>query len=145
MSAHLLLATVLIALTSASETQAAARPDEDAISILHRMPARYAPVRDYSAVFLMQERIRGELLPLETIGIKFATPFRLYLRWANGPNRGRQVLYVEGENDNLLLDREPGLLGLATFRLDPRGFLAMRGRRHPDADLHRPEQGRRGR
>ena len=87
-----------------------ARPEgvEEVIAILRAMQTRYAVIQDYTATFLKRERDPhpgGELWPLETIELKFARPFRVYMKWLEGPHAGQEVLYVDGENENKVLVR----------------------------------------
>jgi hypothetical protein len=81
-----------------------------------------------------QERVDGELRERETGFMKFRKPLSVYIKWTKGPNAGTEVLYVKGENDGKLLAKPTGLLGLKTYRLDPRGRLAMADNRHPITD-----------
>ncbi|MCX8036495.1 MAG: DUF1571 domain-containing protein [Candidatus Sumerlaeia bacterium] len=91
----------------------------------------YQRVQDYTATFVKQQRIKGELLPRETAQMKFMKPFSVYFKWTEGPNAGMQVLYVAGQNEGRLLARPGGLLGVKTFRLDPTASLAMKDNLHP--------------
>lgn len=77
-------------------------------------------VRDYEAVLTKRERIQGELRS-ETMRIKFReSPFSVYLRFS-GASAGREVLYVEGRNQNNILAHEgSGLKSLVgTVSLSP--------------------------
>jgi len=89
----------------------------------------------YTAVFHKQERIKGALKPRETIELKFKKPFMVYMRWMEGPGKGREVYYVPGWNDNRMLVREPALGGTVTLNLHPQSALAMRGSRHPITEV----------
>jgi outer membrane lipoprotein-sorting protein len=87
-----------------------ARPErvEDAVAAIRAMATQYAAVQDYTATFLKKERDpqpAGDLWPLETIELKFARPFRVYMKWLAGPSAGQEILYVDSENDNKLLVR----------------------------------------
>ena len=99
------------------------------------MESSYAQVEDYTAVFLKQERIEGELLPEETILLKFQKPLKVYTKWLEDPHRGREVLYVEGKDENKAIAHEGGILGFVTLSLDPEGSMAMKDSRHPITDI----------
>lgn len=88
----------------------------------------------YTAIFHKRERIRGKLTDEETIFLKFKKPFKVYMKWAQEPHKGRESLYIEGYNDNLLKVRECGLAGIVTVNIDPKGALIMKGSRHPVTD-----------
>lgn len=94
---------------------------------------RLAQVENYEAVFHKQERIRGNLTQMETMLYKFKRPYKVYMKWIKEPYNGRESLYVEGCNNNLIKVHECGLLGLR-LDLDPRGSLVMKGSRHPITD-----------
>ncbi|HUL31260.1 MAG TPA: DUF1571 domain-containing protein, partial [Thermodesulfobacteriota bacterium] len=66
----------------------------------------------YTAVFHKQERVNGWLKTKETVSLKFKNPFKVYMKWIEDPGRGREVLYVDGWNDNRILLREPGFMGV---------------------------------
>ncbi|MBI84663.1 MAG: hypothetical protein CMJ81_15835 [Planctomycetaceae bacterium] len=100
-------------------------------------------VRDYSAILVKREEVNGELLDHQFIFVKIRTerrnsygrvvaPFSVYLKFV-GPEdlRGREVLWVNGENDGKLRAHEGGLLGILSVWLDPNGSRAMKGQRYP--------------
>lgn len=86
---------------------------------------------DYTAIFHKQERVKGWLKTKETVYLRFKKPFKVHMKWIDGPGKGREVFYVEGWNKNRILVREPGALGTVTLNLNPLGPLAMQGSRHP--------------
>src|SRR5215471_11344219 len=109
--------------------EAAPRPDQGASEalesqeIMHRMASAYDGIRDYTALFLKRERIKGVLLPLETIELRFQAPFKVYMAWRE-PHAGRIIVYIEGANDNKILVNPGGLLRLLRLKLDPTSSLA---------------------
>jgi hypothetical protein len=102
-------------------------------------------VHDYSAIILKRERSGGSIVK-RWMFIKFREPpFSVYLNYldpgkldaCNDDIKGREVIYVEGRNDNKLLVHTPGLMmgALGTMHLPPTGLLAMQGERHPITDI----------
>jgi outer membrane lipoprotein-sorting protein len=85
----------------------------------------------YTAVFHKRERIQGRLRREETILFKFKKPFKIYMKWIERPYRGRELIYVEGRNDNRIKAHEGGFLGFINVNLDPMGSKVMRDNRHP--------------
>ncbi len=90
-------------------------------------------IRDYSCTFIKRERIDGELGDYQHIFMKVRSqPFSVYMSFLQ-PYPGREVLYVDGQNDGNLLVLESGwkrrLLG--QLNLDPEGAVAMRGQKYP--------------
>ncbi len=74
---------------------------------------------DYSAQFRRQERIDGELLDAQAMNLKVRhAPFSLYMKWTEG-DKGRQLIFAEGQNDDKVLIQIGGVAGRLT------GALAM--------------------
>ena len=104
---------------------------EEFLRLLGDAQKAYTAVNDYVTTIVIQERIDGELRPLEIGILKFKKPFAVYIKWFKGPQAGMQVLYVRGQNGGKLLARKGGVLGLVTFRLEPTSKLALGDNRHP--------------
>jgi outer membrane lipoprotein-sorting protein len=93
----------------------------------------------YTALFHKQERVKGYLKTKETVYLGFKKPFKIYMKWVEGPGKGREIIYVDGWNNDRILIREPGAMGVVNMNLRPQGPLAMSGSRYPitEAGLHR--------
>lgn len=102
----------------------------DPRAALFAMEASYAKVRDYTATFHKQERVKGKLLPREVIQVKFRRPYSLYMKWTGGERKAQEVIYVRGKNEGKLR-AHPGSFPDVTVNLEPSGSLAMKGNRHP--------------
>lgn len=102
--------------------------------LLDESQKAYAAVNDYVTTLVVQERIDGELRPREVGAMKFKAPFSVYIKWFEGPQAGTEVLYVRGQNNGKVLAHKTGLLGIATFRLEPTSRLALLDNRHPITD-----------
>ncbi|MCI0335293.1 MAG: DUF1571 domain-containing protein [Planctomycetes bacterium] len=89
-------------------------------------------IRDYSCTFFKQERIDGELGEQQQIYLKVMhQPFSVYMFFKQ-PHAGREVVYVQGQNDNKLVVLDAGVKRfLGKMTLDVNGALAMKGQRHP--------------
>lgn len=87
---------------------------------------------DYTAQFVKQEMVGSELTEEQEILMKVRhEPFSIYLKWITG-ERGREVLYVDQENDGEMLVRSGGWKAkLGTMSIPPDGGLAMREARYP--------------
>lgn len=114
-----------------SLSAAGAYDREDLDNWLKHAEATLAKTDSYTAIFHKQERIQEKLTPEETIFIKFKKPFKVYMKWVKEPYKGRESLYIEGHNDNLIRVREYGIAGIITVNIDPKGTLGMKGSRHP--------------
>ncbi len=106
----------------------------DAEKLVKRMQQAYDKVDDYICVFNKQERIDGELLPMETIQLKFKKPFSVYMHWIEDPREGMEVVFVKGENNGKMI-AHPGSFPDITVRVQPDGNLAMRQNRHPITEV----------
>ncbi len=94
------------------------------------MESAYRKVRDYTAVMYKQERVRGALMPVEQMEVKFRKPLSVYLKWVGDVNRGQEAIYVAGWNDDQLRAHK-GSFPDVTVNLRPTSSMAMRGNRHP--------------
>jgi hypothetical protein len=92
-------------------------------------------VDNYTAIFHRQVRVRDELKAQETILLKFKKPLSVYLKWIENPYKGRELLYVDGENNDLIKVHAPGLFSPVILNFDPRGSLLMRSSRHPITEI----------
>lgn len=105
-------------------------------------------ITDYTCRIIKQERIRGELGPQEFMDAKIRNrkvqdgkvivPLSCYMKFVSPENtKGREVIWVEGKNNNKLRAHEGGAAGrfLPSVWLDPDGPLAMRGQLHPIYDI----------
>jgi hypothetical protein len=105
-------------------------------------------IKDYTCRIIKQEQIRGVLQPQEFMDAKIrcrkiqngkvTVPLSVYLRFvAPDTVKGREVVWVEGQNGNKLRAHEGGTAGrfLPSVWLDPDGTLAMRGQLHPIYDI----------
>lgn len=88
---------------------------------------------DYTATFLKQERIEGSLLELQTMEMKLRhEPLSVRLKWVEGGDIGRQVVYVHGQNEGKMYVRLGGKKQvLPAVLIDPSGSLALAETRHP--------------
>jgi outer membrane lipoprotein-sorting protein len=110
--------------------------EAELIRLLDRADRELAGVTDYTAVMVSQERIGEVLQPVERVQVKFQRPFRVYMRWIDGPSKGREGLYVAGAHNGKFLVYEPkGIQRLFTTALDPADKRVMEKSRHPVTDM----------
>lgn len=117
-----------------SSPAAGAYDKTDLANWLKHAESTLARTDSYTAIFHKQERIQEKLTGEETIFLKFKKPFKVYMKWVKEPYKGRESLYIEGYNDNLIKVRESGIAGIITVDIDPKGTLVMKGNRHPVTD-----------
>ena len=104
-------------------------------------------IKDYSALLIKRERIRGKLSSYQYMELKVrhrqeadgkvTVPFSVYLRFLR-PKRyaGREVIYVEGKYHNNLIAKRGGRRNShLTLQLAPDGPLAMEGNRYPVTEV----------
>ncbi len=91
-----------------------------------------AKTPDYTAQFVKQELINGELLDEQEMEMKVRhAPFSVYLKWNTG-EVGREVLYVDGANGGRMTAHGGGWKArLPAVSLEPTSSLAMAESRHP--------------
>lgn len=90
-------------------------------------------VRDYSCTLVKQERVDGELGETQNIAMKVRQePFSVYMRFLK-PFPGREVLFVNGQNNNEMFVLEAGwkrtVLGKMSFA--PDSAMVMKGQKYP--------------
>ncbi|WP_437225912.1 DUF1571 domain-containing protein [Planctomicrobium sp. SH661] len=103
-----------------------------ASALLEKGCENFAKVPDYTANMLKQERIGGALGICQVIDVKIRhEPFSVYMKWSEG-DRGRQLIYVDGQNDGNMLVQPGGIKGRLTgvLSLEPTGSLAMSDSRY---------------
>lgn len=92
----------------------------------------------YDGVFVLQERINGQLRDPVTSYFRFRShPFSVAMRRRRGKSRISRLLYVEGENNGQLVVRPSGLLGklAPSVEVDPHGPVARKGCLRPVTDF----------
>jgi len=106
------------------------------LRLLDRADKQYAQVHDYTSVMVSRERVKDALLPEERVFLKFQRTFKVYMRWMEGPSKGREGLYVAGAHDGKFLVYEPsGFQRLFTAALEPTDARVMDKSRHPVTDV----------
>ncbi len=99
-------------------------------------------VDDYTATIVKRERVKGKLGDTQYMFAKIRnrkkkdgkleTPFGVYVRFLKpAAVKGREVIWVENQNDGKLVVHEGGFFGLLTLKLNPEGRIAMMGQRYP--------------
>jgi hypothetical protein len=104
-------------------------------------------VQDYTAVLVKREQVGGELGEYEFMFAKIRNrkvvdgeikiPFSVYLMFLKpSAIKGREVLYVENQNDGKMVAHESGIKRmLGTHHLDPNSWIAMQGQRYPLTEI----------
>ena len=88
-------------------------------------------VNDYTATFHKRELVGRKMVEAQMELKLRENPFSVYLKFLN-PSAGREVAYVNGQNDGKLLVHDVGFASLAgTISLDPTGSYAMSDNRYP--------------
>jgi hypothetical protein len=93
---------------------------------------------DYSATFIKQERVDGsDVQEVQSIQLKIRhKPFSIYMKWLEGGDVGRELLYVDGQYDERMQVRLGGIKArLPLLKLDPTERLAMAESRHPVTEM----------
>ena len=118
--------------TKRLEPQVADNQLDQPLQLAYKARDKFRTIQDYTCVLVKQERIDGELLPMEYVQMKARPrPFSVYLKWLK-PYEGREAIYVAGHNDGKILVHSTGVEKVVggTVALDPRGDMAMENSRH---------------
>lgn len=109
------------------------------IALLEVGKHRLQALPDYSATFFKQERVDGgDLQELQTCQLRLRhKPFSVYMKWIEGGDVGRELLFVDGEYENRMQIKLGGRKGdlLPRLKLDPNGSVAMAESRHPVTEM----------
>jgi hypothetical protein len=113
-------------------TAAAEHPLKAAIKLAKESSLAAKELKSYRALFTKQEMVKGRMFSSQ-MQMKFrAEPMSVYLRFVNPEHNGREVLFVEGQNNGQMLAHDTGLKALAgTVALDPNGEMALAEARYP--------------
>jgi hypothetical protein len=123
----------------AVERQTVARSEADRtamllnVILLEQGRRRLKDSTDYTCSFYKQERIGSDLSDGQSIELKMRhRPFSVYMKWVEG-DKGRELLYVDGEHDNKIIVHPGGWKArlIPAIKLEPEGSLAMSESRHP--------------
>ncbi len=100
--------------------------------ILNGAHAAYDEVDDYTSHFLKQERIRKRLRKPEKIYLKFQKPYSVYLKWVDSPDKGMEVIYKDGENQDRIRAHLGGFLNavVPSVNLDIHDKVVTKNNRH---------------
>ncbi len=115
---------------------AAGDGEADFLRLLARAESGYADVHDYTTTMLSVDRVKETLEPEHQVLLKFQRPFKVYMRWLDGPGKGREGLYIAGANDGKFILAEPeGIAKFFVARLDPSDPRVLERSRHPVTDV----------
>lgn len=133
--------------TTVEPTTRAPHPLDRAVTMAEEaLKKMRAEVYDYTAIMAKREQINGVVGSTNFMNVKVrcprtanngqATPFSIYMKFLKPKDAaGREVIWIEGENDGKLIAHEgSGLIAMRRFYLDPTGFIAMKGQRYPITD-----------
>lgn len=130
---------------AARAERGAEHPLDAALDIAHNgLKHIQTEIPDYTCTFVKRERLKNKLGDYEYMfakvrnrqmeGEKVKVPFAIYLYFLKPDSvKGREVIYVDGENNGKMVAHEGGLKGsfLPTVWIKPDSTLAMTGNRYP--------------
>jgi len=103
--------------------------------------------RDYQATLIKREKVGNRELPESKMAMKLKyrrqldpvlghRPVSVYLKTLEPRSQaGREVIWVQGQNDNKMKVHESGFLGMISVELMPESRLAMAGNRYPISEI----------
>ena len=111
----------------------AANPLDEPLRLLAKSQQVFRGVRDYTCTLIKQERLSGQLQPVNIMSMMVRNqPFSIYLKWSQPrANVGQEACYVAGKNDGRMRARSTGVLGVAGFvSIDPNDPRARKSSNH---------------
>jgi len=121
---------LLISLLLAFQQGTSASDTEEAISVLREAKHRTDSLEDYTLTLKKQERIDGALGPVNVVFVKWKRPFSIYLKFLEGNDKGREVIFVEGKYRDKMIVSPGGILGALTIKVAPDSLIAKKNNRH---------------
>jgi hypothetical protein len=116
---------------AADGDQAASGPMAAAEALLQRFFATSDSIHDYHVVMARQQRVHGDLQPVETLAIEHRrAPDCRYMRWIGNPHRGREMIYCKDRYDGKIEAHDSGFMSFLTVALDPNGSMATSNQLH---------------
>jgi outer membrane lipoprotein-sorting protein len=103
----------------------------DPESMLRNMKPSWKKVTDFTAEMHKQELYGSKLSPEEKINIKFAKPFKVYLKYLTAPYKGREALYQGKDWNGGEIKATNGTFPNVTVNLAIYGKAAMKDQHHP--------------
>ena len=117
------------AATPATQSKPAPLPQDEAFEIIKKVRDAGEALKDYTLVMVKQERFGKKMAEKETLRIKWARPYKLYLKNIKEPYKGREAIFVKGRDKEFIAHR--GSFPDITVHLDPHGSMAMKNNHHP--------------
>ncbi len=111
-------------------------PVARALRVIKACQTQFTTVADYTCTFYKRERIEGRMTPLYVMSMKArSNPRSIYFRFV-APCKGREAIFVDGQNGGKILAHEVGFTKLlaGTLELEPSSAMAMEDNRHPITD-----------
>lgn len=108
---------------------------DPAIRLAEKSQKTLESVTDFQATFHKMEIVRKKRVP-HIMQMKLRhKPFSVYLKFLD-PHEGREVIYVDGQNDGNILAHETGFKSIAgTISVDPTSRRAMKEGKHPITEI----------
>ena len=103
----------------------------EAESLLAKFFAVSEQVNDYRMVMDKQQRIDGELPPVERMEVEHRrSPDCRYMHWIGDRNKGREMIYCPDRYNGMIQIHNGGLMSLITVSLDPDGDRIAKNQLH---------------
>ena len=103
---------------------------ETSLSLIRESLEIIDTIHDYQAIFYKHERVNGRLFPEEKIFMKWMAPQYIYMRFEQGEQKGQELIYVQGRNDDLMTVSPGGAMGMMTLDIATDSDMALKKNRH---------------
>lgn len=98
---------------------------QSAETIINKAIVSMSSTNSYSYSFKSEERFNGEFIKVGMDAKLLKSPHKIYLNNTAGPNKGKEILYVKGENNNKAL-----INTFINVSLSPLSSLIRKGNHH---------------
>ena len=118
-AAPLPAAPVALMAAQPAPSKPGANPLDEPLRLIGAARQAFRTVRDYSCTLVKQERLNGQLQPVNVMTMMVRNePFSIYLRWYQpAANAGQEACYVVGRNDGKMRAHSARLAGSGRLRV----------------------------
>lgn len=101
--------------------------------LLRQVLARATQLTHYRAIFRKQERMDGQLRPLEVaqLTVREGEPFSVRLTWIGQAERGKDIIFVHGQNKDRMKVYTGNMLLKGPWDVSPTDAVVMKQNRKP--------------
>lgn len=115
----------------AQPTSTLSSNQDDLFALFEKFNRAYDKIQDYSAKLYKEELSKEGKWEKEILDFRFKKPFKVRIKWIKGHKKDREVVFVEGENNNKIQVKLAGIISILLHKISV----------DPNSDMARDESG----